>query len=171
MHGRGLQRSRRGSDRRFCPAPLRFEQKGVRIDTRARRQKNRQKPLRIDKGRNSMTNCYSHSKPAVFFDLKGAVTMKYSKRSFTVVPVLIAVLLPLSTGALNARDADPAALTFAAAQTAKQQCVNTCRVRYRDCRSLKQIPSFECRGIYQDCTRNTCNASPAGRPSWPGFPT
>jgi hypothetical protein len=97
--------------------------------------------------------------------------MKCSKRSFAVVSVLFALLLSLNTGTLNARDADLAALTFAAAQTAKQQCINTCRARYRDCLSLKQIPSSECRGIYQDCTRDTCNAFPAGRPSWPGFPS
>jgi hypothetical protein len=102
--------------------------------------------------------------------------MKYSKQSFAVVSVLFAVFLSLlsvvvTTETLNARDADLATLTFAAAQTAKQQCVNSCRARYRDCRSLKQIPSSECRGIYQDCTRNTCSAGPAGRPSWPGFPT
>jgi|SRR6267142_2331137 len=103
------------------------------------------------------------------FDLKG-LGMKYSKQSFAVVSVLFAELLSLSTGTLNARDADPASLTFAAAQTAKQQCINTCRARYRDCLSLKQIPSSECRGIYQDCSRYTCNAGPAGRPSWPGFP-
>jgi hypothetical protein len=93
--------------------------------------------------------------------------MKCSKRSFAVVSVLFALLLSLSTGTLNAR----ASLTFAAAQTAKQQCIKTCRARYRDCLSLKQIPSSECRGIYQDCTRYTCNAGPAGRPSWPGFPS
>jgi hypothetical protein len=89
--------------------------------------------------------------------------MKCSKRSFPVVSVLFAVLLSLlslvvSKGPLNARDADLASLTFAVAQTAKQQCINTCRARYRDCRSLKQIPSSECRGVYQDCTRFTCNA-------------
>jgi hypothetical protein len=61
--------------------------------------------------------------------------------------------------------------TLARAQTAKQQCINTCRARYRDCLSLKQIPSSECRGIYQDCARYTCNAGPAGRSSWPGFPS
>ncbi len=104
------------------------------------------------------------------FDLKG-LGMKYSKQSFAVVSVLFAELLSLSTGTLNARDADPASLTFAAAQTAKQQCINTCRARYRDCLSLKQIPSSECRGIYQDCARYTCNAGPAGRSSWPGFPS
>jgi hypothetical protein len=91
--------------------------------------------------------------------------------AFTVVSVLFAVLLSLSTGTLNARDADLASPTFVAAQTAKQQCINTCRARYRDCLSLKQIPSSECRGIYQDCARYTCNAGPAGRPSWPGFPS
>jgi hypothetical protein len=96
--------------------------------------------------------------------------MKCSKRSFAVVSVLFALLLSLSTGTLNARDADLASVTFAAAQTAKQ-CINTCRARYRDCLSLKQIPSAECRGVYQDCTRNTCNAGPVGRPSWPGFPS
>ena len=80
-----------------------------------------------------------------------------SKRSFAVVSVLFAVLLSSSQGTLNARDADLGPLTFAAAQTAKQQCIKTCRARYRDCRSLKQIPSSECRGVYQDCTRR-CNA-------------
>ena len=96
--------------------------------------------------------------------------MKCSKRSFAVVSVLFALHLSLSTGTLNAHDAGLASLTFAAAQTAKQQCINTCRARHRDCLSLKQIPSSECRGIYQDCTRYTCNAGAAGRPSWPGFP-
>ena len=102
--------------------------------------------------------------------------MKCSKRSFAFVSIRFAALLSLlsivmSTGILNARDADLASLTFAAARTAKQQCINTCRARYRDCLSLKQIPSSECRGIYQDCSRYTCHAGPAGRPSWPGFPS
>jgi hypothetical protein len=83
--------------------------------------------------------------------------MKRSKRSFPIVSALFAVLLSSSTDTLNARDAYLASRTFAAAQTAKQQCINTCRARYRSCVSLKQIPSFECRGVYQDCTR-TCNA-------------
>ena len=83
--------------------------------------------------------------------------MKCSKRSIAIVPVLFA-LLQLSTGTLNARDADLTSLTFAAAQTTKRQCMKTCRARYRDCRSLKQIPSYECRGVYQDCTHFTCNA-------------
>jgi hypothetical protein len=84
--------------------------------------------------------------------------MKCSKRSFAVVSVLFALPLSLSVGTLNARDADLASYTFAAAQTAKQRCKNTCRARYRDCRSLKEIPSFECRDTYQDCTRFTCDA-------------
>ena len=100
---------------------------------------------------------------------KGLWAMKRSDRSFAFVSILYAALLLSSTGTLNARDADLASLTFAAAQTSKQ-CVNTCRARYRDCLSLKQIPPSECRGVYQDCIRNTCNARPAGRPAWPGFP-
>jgi hypothetical protein len=82
--------------------------------------------------------------------------MKCSKLSFASVSFLFAVLLSSSIDALNARDADPASRTFAATQTAKQQCINTCRARYRDCRRLKQLPSFECRGVYNDCTRYTC---------------
>jgi hypothetical protein len=96
--------------------------------------------------------------------------MKCSKRSFAAVSVLFAFLLSLGTGPLQARDADLASLTLAAAHTTKRQCMNACRARYHDCLSLKQIPSFECRGIYQDCTRNTCNAGSAGRPAWSGFP-
>ena len=79
--------------------------------------------------------------------------MKCSKRSFAIVSVLFAVPLSLSIGTLNARDA---AVTLAAAQTAKHQCMNTCRARYRDCRRLNKLPSFECRDVYQDCTRYTC---------------
>ena len=82
--------------------------------------------------------------------------MKCKGPSFTVVAMLFAALSPLSSGPLNARDADNASTTFAAAQTAKQKCMNVCRSRYRDCLSLKKIPSFECRGVYQDCVRYTC---------------
>jgi hypothetical protein len=93
--------------------------------------------------------------------------MKCSKQSFAVVFVRFTVLLSfpalvLSTGTLNSRDADHAPLTLSAAQTAKQQCRNSCRARYRDCLSLKQIPSSECRGVYQDCTRYTCTGSGPG---------
>jgi hypothetical protein len=84
--------------------------------------------------------------------------MKYSKRLFAIVSVVFAVLLSLFPGTLSARDGDLASFIFAAAQTAKQQCINTCRSRYRDCLSKKQIPSFECRGVYQDCKRYTCDA-------------
>ena len=82
--------------------------------------------------------------------------MKCSKRSFAIVSLLFAVLLSSSIGTLNARDADLASRSFAATQTAKQKCINTCRARYRDCRRLKQLSSVECRGVYQDCTRYTC---------------
>ena len=83
--------------------------------------------------------------------------MKCSKRSVAIVALMFAALLSLSTGTLNAREADLASHTVVAAQTAKQRCINTCRARYRDCRRLNQIPSFECRGVYQDCIRDTCN--------------
>jgi hypothetical protein len=82
--------------------------------------------------------------------------MKCSKRPFAVASLLSAVLLSSSIGTLNARDAALASRTFAAAQTAKQQCMNTCRARYRDCRHMNQLPSFECRAVYQDCARYTC---------------
>jgi len=80
--------------------------------------------------------------------------MKCTKWSFALICVLLAVPLFLSTGRLNARDA--ASGTLAAAHTAKQQCINTCRARYRDCRHLNQLPSWECRGVYRDCTRYKC---------------
>ena len=73
--------------------------------------------------------------------------MKCSKRSFAVVSLLFAVLLSFSIETLNARDADLPSRTFAAAPTAKQQCISTCRARYRDCLHLNQLPSFECRGV------------------------
>ena len=88
--------------------------------------------------------------------------MKSSKRSFAVVSVLSAVLLSLSIATLNARDSEIASHTFAAAQTVKQQCLNTCRARYRDCRRLNQLPSYECRGVYNDCIRYTCTGSGPG---------
>jgi hypothetical protein len=82
--------------------------------------------------------------------------MKCGKPSFAVVSPLLAALLSLSIGALNARDADLAPRHVAAAQTAKQKCMSTCRARYRDCRRLNQAPSFQCRDVYQDCTRYAC---------------
>jgi hypothetical protein len=82
--------------------------------------------------------------------------MKCNKWSFAVVSVLFAVLPSLSAGTLYAGDAGFSSLVVAAAQTPKQQCINTCRARYRDCLSKKQIPSFECRDVNQDCARLTC---------------
>jgi hypothetical protein len=96
--------------------------------------------------------------------------MNCRKRSFATVSALFALLLLSGTGILNARDANLDPLIFAAAQTANQQCINSCRARYRDCRSLKQIPLAECRGVYQDCTLYNCGAGATGRSSWPGFP-
>ena len=83
--------------------------------------------------------------------------MKRRKWSFAIVSPLFAIFLSLSIETINASKADDLASTiFAAAQTAKQQCTNNCRARYRDCRHLNQLPSSECRGIYQDCTRYAC---------------
>ena len=81
--------------------------------------------------------------------------MKCTKRSFAGICMLLAVPLALSSGRLNARDADLASSTFAAARTAKHQCVNTCRARYRDCRRLNQIHRSSV-GVFTDCTRYTC---------------
>jgi len=72
--------------------------------------------------------------------------MKCTKWSFAVICVLLAV--PLFSGG------DLASVTLAAAHAAKQQCINTCRARYRDCRHLNQLSSWECRGVYRDCTRD-----------------
>jgi hypothetical protein len=77
--------------------------------------------------------------------------MKCTKRSFIAICIVLTVPLSLSIG--NAKGATSAA---AHAQTAKQQCMNICRARYRACFSLKQIPSSQCRGIYQDCARYSC---------------
>ena len=81
--------------------------------------------------------------------------MKFKKRFIAIAFTLLAGLFSLSAEPLYAGPASPA---FAAAQTAKQQCMDVCQARYRACFSLKQIPSSECRGVYQDCTRFTCNA-------------
>ena len=88
--------------------------------------------------------------------------MKCTELSFAVLCIVVAVPLSLSIGKLNARDADDGTITLARAQTAKQQCISTCRARYRDCRRLNQRPSFECRGVYQDCTRYSCTGSGPG---------
>lgn len=83
--------------------------------------------------------------------------MNSSKRAVAVVYLLVASLLSFGAEALDAREADLASRTFAAVQTAKQKCVNTCRARYRECLALKQMPSSRCRDVSQDCTRLTCN--------------
>jgi hypothetical protein len=74
--------------------------------------------------------------------------MKCSKRSFAIISLLFAVLLSSGIGTLDARDADLASRSFAAAQTAKQQCVNTCRARYSDC--MTDVP-FGANGGGQAC--------------------
>jgi hypothetical protein len=88
--------------------------------------------------------------------------MKYSRRYLGSVCVVFAALLPLRTGALNARDADPAPFTLLAAHSAKHKCMNICRARYRDCLSQKQIYSVECQAVYQDCARYTCTGQGPG---------
>ncbi len=70
--------------------------------------------------------------------------------------LLIAVLMTSWIGPSHAQEREQP-LAVAAKPSAKQQCLNTCRVRYRDCLSLKQIPSAQCRGVYQDCSRIACN--------------
>ena len=69
----------------------------------------------------------------------------------------VVVSAPASAQQQMQRDGDLGSRTFAAAQTAKQQCIKTCRARYRDCRRLNQLPSSQCRGVYQDCARYTCS--------------
>ncbi len=88
--------------------------------------------------------------------------MKFRKRPFAVVSIFFTVALSSSIETLHARDVDIAPRTFAAAHTAKQQCINTCRARYHDCLRANQLPSFECRGVYRDCTRYTCTGSGPG---------
>jgi hypothetical protein len=80
--------------------------------------------------------------------------MKYRTWSFSFVFILLVALLSAFPKLLDARDADPAGLIFAQAQSTKQQRVNICRARYRDCLSRKEIPSFECKAVYQDCTHS-----------------
>jgi hypothetical protein len=52
---------------------------------------------------------------------------------------------------VHARDGSDSLQNIAAAQSSKQKRKNACLARYRDCLSLKQIPSFECQYIYEDC--------------------
>ena len=78
--------------------------------------------------------------------------MKYGSRSLSLASISLAITLS-SWPTIEARASD-AAIEVAQAQGTGQQRVNTCRARYRDCRSRKQIPSFECKAIYQDCTHS-----------------
>lgn len=81
--------------------------------------------------------------------------MKCSKHSLAVITVFS---LSLCIGTLGVHGTGLAAQTLVVAKTAKaqRQCVSHCRARYRDCRHIDQLPSFECREIYQDCTRYSC---------------
>jgi hypothetical protein len=93
--------------------------------------------------------------------------MKYNGRYLVGISIVFAALLPLRTEALrtealNARDADPAPLTLLAVHSAKHKCMNTCRARYRDCLSQKQIYPVECRAVYQDCAQYTCTGQGPG---------
>src|SRR5262249_34963027 len=67
---------------------------------------------------------------------------------------VFALSIGQSTG--RAGDADLPWRSFAAAQTAKQQCMNNCRARYRDLSLLIQLAALGCRGFSQDCTRYSC---------------
>jgi hypothetical protein len=81
----------------------------------------------------------------------GASTMGCKAQIFAV----LAVVLASSIAPSNAQESANT-MTVAAAQSAKQQCLNLCRTRYRDCLFRKQIPSSECRGVYRDCSRIAC---------------
>lgn len=71
--------------------------------------------------------------------------------------VLVTAIMMMSISGQSHALEGAGPVAVAASQNAKQQCLNTCRVRYRDCLSLKQIPSVQCRGVYQDCSRIACN--------------
>jgi hypothetical protein len=77
--------------------------------------------------------------------------MKSSILAFAVVFTFSSLSLP---GVTVKAPADDKPLTVAAAQSDKQKRTNACRVRYRDCLKLNQIPTFECQYIYQDCVNH-----------------
>jgi hypothetical protein len=54
------------------------------------------------------------------------IAMDTSKLKFEIAFVVLTALLASSTEAVNAHNADLTSGTLAAAQTAKQQCINTC---------------------------------------------
>src|SRR3954468_1182643 len=100
---------------------------------------------------------------AGFSRAKRDLAMTSTKRSFAVICVVLASYLSLCCiGMLEARDANAGSVTLARAQSSKQQCVNTCRARYRDCRRLNQLPSSECHGVYRDCTHYSCTGAGPG---------
>jgi hypothetical protein len=77
--------------------------------------------------------------------------MKCSNWLSVLIAMGFASLVSLWPATTKADDADHAAKTFAATQSDKNQRAKACRARYRDCLALKQIPSFECRAVYEDC--------------------
>ena len=79
--------------------------------------------------------------------------MKCSKLSLAVVAGFI---LSLGIGMLGADDATAQTLAAAHTAKAKRQCLSYCRARYHDCVHIKQLPSFECRDVYQDCAQYSC---------------
>lgn len=86
----------------------------------------------------------------------GAQAVTFKTRTFKErISIAFTVLLIWSAGPSSAQDAKPV-VTMAAAQTAKQQCLNVCSVRYRDCLALKQISPYQCRNVYRDCSRIAC---------------
>jgi len=111
------------------------------------------KPGSVTNGDDVTNLCVVYRKPEPFF-WSGNWAMKCTEWSYAVICVLLAVPLFLSTGRLSARGA--ASGTSAVAHTAKQQCINTCRSRYHDCIRVDQLPSWQCRGVYRDCTRYHC---------------
>jgi hypothetical protein len=77
-------------------------------------------------------------------------------RAELFAPVALALSIAAAYAGSRSDAIDAMQARIAAAQTTKQQCMNSCRARYRDCRHQNQLPSSECQGIYQDCTRYTC---------------
>ena len=80
------------------------------------------------------------------------------------IVTLGAVLATLTVTTLDASERGPVDLPqgpiVEAAQTARQShCMKICRMRYRDCRSQGQAPTFQCRDVYQDCIHFTCNSA------------
>lgn len=71
-----------------------------------------------------------------------------------LLSALAVTIAPGPPAAARSGDLDPR--SFTAGLATKQQCVRTCRDRYRDCRHIKQLPAVECQNVYQDCTRYVC---------------